>query len=203
MENKEITKEDYEHLIKKQILSFNLHKNQSYVDRLMKEGEIKGLSKLKNYYKNVIEAKYLQKQEKLKSFKDKETSMKKFDIAKEGPKIAKEIYSVYRQCDVSLSRLKEELCVLKALEKLFIQLDRDVEDALTSIDILDRLKENKGKYSPDVQARVDAGKCALKRPGGKKKFPCDNSIVPGTKYCKEHLKKYEPIMYADIFPEGE
>jgi len=198
-------KENYENLIKKQILSFDLHKNQSYVDRLMKEGEIKGLLKLQKFYRNTIEAKYLIKQEKLKSFKSIEASMKKFDIEKDGPKVAKEIYFAYKQLLVVIHRLRDELCILKATEKIFADLDRDVENTLTSLDILSELKEVREvkKYSPDVQIRVDNNLCALKRPGGKKKFVCNNEIVPGTKYCKEHLKKYEPIIYTDIFPEGE
>ena len=193
---------DYEKLLKRQIISFDLHKNQSYVDRLMKEGEIRGLIKLKNFYLNIIKAKYIQKQEKMKSFKNIEDSLKKFDILKHGEKASIDLYKVYKQIDSSITNLRDELNILKATEFVFATLDKDIENSLTSLDILEQIKETKGKFSPDVKVRVDAGLCGLKRPGGKKKFSCNGKVVTGTKYCKEHLKKYDPISYTDIFEEN-
>jgi hypothetical protein len=203
MMNEQKNENNFDKLLKKQILAFELHKNQSYVDRLLKEGEIKGLLKLQSFYKSIIEAKYMQKQEKLKSFKSYEVSLKKYNIDTDGPKVAKELYKVYKYLENSISALRDELSILKATENIFSILDRDIEDSLTNLDILNNLKENKGKFSPDVQARVDAGLCGLKRPGGKKKFICDGKIIQGTKYCKEHLIKYDPVTYTDIFEQGE
>jgi len=194
---------DYNNLLKKQILAFELHKNQSYVDRLMKEGEIKGLLKLKTFYQSVIKAKYMLKQEKLKSFKSYEVSLKKYNIDVDGPKVAKELYDVYSQLENTLVTLGNDLNILRATEMIFSSLDADIEKSLTSLDLLEELRQNKDKYSPDVQVRVDAGLCGLKRPGGKKKFVCDAEVVPGTKYCKKHLLKYNPVKYSDIFDESD
>jgi len=194
---------DYDKLLEKQILAFDLHKNQSYVERLMKEGEIKGYTDLLHLYKSVMEAKYLQAKEKLKSFKGIENAMKKFNIDTDGPKYSKDIHKFYRLLNSKIKTARNELNIMKATENIFNLLSNDVENSLTSLDILNTVKENKRKYSPDVQLRVDSGKCALKRPGGKKKFSCDCKVILGAKYCKEHLKQYSPLDYTDIFPEGE
>ena len=195
------TETDYEKLLKKQILAFDLHKNQSYVNRLLKEGEIKGYIKLQAFYKTVLEARYIQKEETKKSFKDIETSMKKFKIDIDGPKISSDIYRFYQMLTNNLKTSRDDLAVLKATESIFLDLSIDVENSLTSLDILEKIASNKGRYSNDVQARIDSGFCGLKRPGGTKKFNCDGEVVEGTKYCKEHLKQHDPIAYTDIFPE--
>jgi len=193
--------QDFDLLLKKQILAFDLRKKQTYLDRVMKEGEIKGYTSLIQLYKSVLEAKYLVQEEKKKSFKSVEASMKKFDLAKFGKKSEKELYNIYSTLVSKEAQAKNELCILKGTEQVFNVLNKDLYYSLTSMDILERLKTK--EYPKDVELRINSGKCALKRPGGKQKFSCDNEIVEGTKYCKEHLMKYEPVLYTDIFPEEE
>jgi hypothetical protein len=154
--------------LKKQILAFELHKNQTYVDRLLKEGEIQGYKKILDVYSGLL---------------DNEDIKKSYNTIKK-----------------LLDKSIEELNYLKGSEYVFNKLNEDIENNLTSLDILEKIKFKK-EYSKDIQVRIDNGKCALKRPGGKKKFMCDDEVVKGTKYCKEHLKKYEPIKYTEIFPK--
>jgi hypothetical protein len=158
--------------LKRQILAFDLHKKQTYVDRIMKEGEIIGLKRMIKLYQNLMEN---NPSDEFKVY---------HDILKN-----------------SLHTATDELYILKASENIFSTLDKDVQDSLTSLDILERVKIQKDEFSPDVQARIKTGKCALKRPGGKKKFSCDDNIIAGTKYCKTHLKKYEPIKYCELIPK--
>lgn len=150
--------------MKKMVLSYELHKNQTYVDRLLKEGELEGYKKIKSLYKGNIleEQKYL-------------------------------ILILDGKIQIAL----EELQVLKAQEKIFNLMSKDLEDNLATLDIGTLIKENKSKYPSDITERIKTGKCALKRPG-KGGFVCDKDIVKGSKYCKEHLKKYDKITYTDL-----
>jgi len=198
-------KENLDKVFEKLVLGYELQKNQSYVDRIMAEGELSVLVKLKKYYEILMESKFLAKERKSKNFKDDETSLKKWDVNKQGKKITPETYSLYKDLENEIIKAKEKICIKKSLEELFNKMNKNLEETLFSTDLLNDLieaKKNK-KYPVDVQLRIDSGKCALKRPGSAKKFSCDNEVVEGTKYCKEHLKKYDPITYTDIFPNEE
>jgi len=151
-----------ETLLKKQVLAFELHKNQSYVDRLLKEGEIIGI-------KSILES--------IKDDKIKELAESK------------------------LNKLNDELIELKAIEKVFLKLDQDIENSLNSMDILNELKENR-EHSKDVLARLNENKCCMKKPGILK-FPCNNEIVKGSKYCLEHLQKYDKVLYTHLVSNNE
>lgn len=158
-----------DNLVKKMVLSYELHKNQTYVDRLLKEGEIEGYKKIKILYKGNIS----KEQEYLLSILDS-----KIQIA------------------------QEELVILKAQENILNLMNKDLEDNLGTLDIASLIKENKSKYPIDITERIKTGKCALKRPG-KGDFICDNPIVKGSKYCKEHNYKYNKITYTDLVnPDG-
>ena len=183
-------------LMKKQVLLFDMRKKQSYVDRLMKEGELQGYTKLKEFYKKVLEAKYLVKEEKKKSFKDVETSMNNFDIYLFGSKNEADLYEIYATLNTKISSTSQDVVQLKARELVFADLDKDLMNSLNSLDILEELKTK--KIPKDVSARIKNGLCALKRPGGKQKFICDNEVLEGSKYCEEHLIKYDPILYTEL-----
>lgn len=158
-----------DNLVKRMVLSYELHKNQTYVDRLLKEGEIEGYKKIKILYKGNIS-------------KDKE-----YLIA---------------ILDGKIQIAQEELQILKAQENIFNLMSKDLEDNLSTLDIASLIKENKSKYPADITERIKTGKCALKRPG-KGGFTCDKELVKGSKYCEEHLKKYDKITYTDLVsPDG-
>ncbi len=146
------------------VLSYELHKNQTYVDRLLKEGEISGYKKILKLYDGKID----ENQEYL------------FPILKGKIVVA-----------------QEELLILKAQERIFNIMSKDLEDNLSTLDIDNLIKENKSKYPEDVTSRIKLGKCALKRPG-KGGFTCDDDIITGSKYCKAHLEKYDKISFIDL-----
>jgi hypothetical protein len=79
------------------------------------------------------------------------------------------------------------------------KLDSDLENNLRSLDLLDRLSNK--EVPKDIEIRISSGKCALKRPG-KVKFPCENEILEGEQYCKEHLKEFKPERYIELFGDN-
>jgi len=100
--------------------------------------------------------------------------------------------------ETKILKAREELSILKAKEEILNEMNKNLEEILSTMDIQEILS-NKNKFPEDVKSRIETGKCALKRPG-KGGFVCDNEVITGTKYCKEHLKKYEKLTYADLFP---
>lgn len=156
-------------LLKRMILSYELHKNQAYVDRLLKEGEISGYQKI----------------------------LKIYNTALNNGKIIEADLIVLLQSRISIA--KEELIILKAQENIFNLMNENLEDNLGTLDIANLIKENISKYPADVTARIKMRLCALKRPG-KGGFTCNKDIINGSKYCDEHLKKYDKITYTDLVP---
>jgi len=151
-----------EHLMKKMILSYELFKNQSYVDRLLKEGEIQGYKKILLSY---------------------ETNINEQDL----------IFIIKNR----IKKAEDELIILKAQEKIMNKMNKELEDNLSTLDITEIINENIMKYPLDVTERIKTNKCALKRPG-KGGFNCNKPLIKGSKYCKEHLKKYDKITYTDL-----
>jgi len=95
-----------EKLLRKMVLSYELHKNQAYVERLLKEGEIEGYKKILNIYKSA-------------SIKNKIIDEKDLIIILQGKiKIA-----------------TDELFILKAQENIFNLMNKDLEDNLVSLDL--------------------------------------------------------------------
>lgn len=165
-------KDTYDKLLKKMVISYNLYKKQAYVDRLMKEGELQGYNKILSVYNsNTVE-----------EFQEEINALK---VILKG----------------RINQTKDQIKVLKAKEELMSKMDLDLEENLSSLDILNQLEENKDKYPKDVQVRVDNNLCALKRPG-KGGFVCDKPVVKGSKYCKEHLEQFDKLLYADLFPKA-
>jgi len=193
---------NYENLFKLMIKKFDLFKKQSTTDSLIKKGEINAINKMTNIIETQIKALYLAKEEKKKSFKDSETSLKKFNINEFGPKYAKELYSALSFSKSTLTKNKAELNHFMAVEKLFELLDNNLESSLSDLDLLSAMEKSREKPSKDIEVRMETGKCALKRPG-RIKFPCEKDLVPGEKYCKEHLKQFHPDRYFDIFENLE
>jgi hypothetical protein len=161
---------DGEKLLKKMVLSYELFKNQTYVERLMKEGEVQGYKKIISIYNAAIE---------------------------QGNEIDKSLFIILQ---TKIQVAQEELQVLKAQENILNKMNQDLENNLSTMDISLIIEENikNNKYPKDVQARIKAGFCALKRPG-KGGFTCKQPIVNGTKYCKEHLEKYDKLAFVDLF----
>jgi hypothetical protein len=197
-----LEEKDYNKLFSLLVKKFDLHKKQSTTDIFIKKGEISALGKIATILENQIKGKYLEKQRKLKSYKDDETSMKKFDLHSFGSKNAKEVYTVLQLTNANIAKEKSLMNQTVALEKLFEILDGNVEQSLRELDMYKVIEENKSNLPKDVEIRMGTGKCALKRPG-RVKFPCDNELVPGEKYCKEHLKQFNPERYYELFEETE
>lgn len=197
-----VTKEDYNKLFSLMVKKFDLHKKQSTTDIFISKGEISALNKIYIILENQIKGAFLEKQRKLKSYKDDKTSLKKFDLHTFGSKHSPGIYSVLQ---ITKSKISKENTLMNqtiALEKLFEILDSDVEQSLREMDLYKVMEDNRSNLPKDVEMRISTGKCALKRPG-RIKFPCDNELVPGEKYCKEHLKQFNPERYFDLFEENE
>ena len=193
---------DYNKLFSLLVKKFDLHKKQSTTDIFIKKGEISALGKIATILENQIKGKFLEQQRKLKSYKDDETSMKKFDIHSFGPKNTNEIYSVLQITNANISKEKTLMNQTIALEKLFEILDGNIEQSLRELDMYKIIEDNKSNVPKDVEIRMGTGKCALKRPG-RTKFPCDNELVPGEKYCEEHLKQFNPEKYYELFEDKE
>jgi len=165
-----MSKTQTDNILKKMVLSYELHKNQTYVERLLKEGEINGYKKILHTYES----------------SDDQESLK-------------EIYTIL---NTRIRKAQEELVILKAQEEILNKMNSDLENNLISLDINSLLEKTKTKYSPDVQKRINKGLCGLKRPG-KGGFVCENEVIQGSKYCKEHLKKYDKIRYTDLIDEND
>ena len=193
---------DYNKLFSLLVKKFDLHKKQSTTDIFIKKGEISALNTIIKTLEAQIKSKYINKQRKLKSFKNDENSMKKFDIHSFGPKHSKEIYAVLQLIKGKLSKEQGLMNETVALEKLFDVLDSNLEKSLRELDMFKFIDERKNNNSKDIEVRMTTGKCALKRPG-RVKFPCDNDLVPGEKYCKEHLKLFNPERYYDLYEESK
>ena len=181
----------FELMVKK----FDLHKKQSTTDVFIKKGEINSINKLITLFEMQIKAKFLEAQRKLKSYKSDEVSMAKFSMDIHGPKYP-DLFNTYLYLKVSKTKEINVYSELTAKEKLFEILDKNLEESLRELDLLE-IMSNK-KIAQDVQIRLNTGKCAMKRPG-RVKFPCDEELVEGEKYCKEHLKQFHPERYFEIF----
>lgn len=197
-----MTEQEYDKLFNLMVKKFDLHKKQSTTDVFIKKGEISAIQKIINLTESQIKSKFLEKQRKLKSYKDDETSMKKFNIDTFGTKECKDIFGVYQYTKATLSRERAELSELEAIERVFDRLDLNLDESIRDIDLINTIKENKNNVSKDVEVRMQSGKCALKRPG-RVKFPCNEPLVEGEKYCKEHLKQFNPERYYEIFETEE
>jgi len=152
-----------DYVMKKMILSYELMKNQAYVDRLLKEGELKGYKKIKQLY--------LQGE-------------------------VEDTIMVILSTKISLS--SEELQMLKAKEDILNEMNSNLEELLSTMDITNLMK--KAKYPKDVQARISQNLCALKRPG-KGGFNCDEELIKGSKYCRSHLEKFDKVRFTDLIDE--
>jgi len=184
---------EFEILLKKQVLSFNKNKKQSYVNRLLKEGEIIGLNSILLKFKEIIEVKYI--------IENKLSELPKDFIFNKSKN--KDLIIAYNLIKEKLNKAETELIQLKAIEDVINEINKDLENNLSSMDIKDKLSLYKNKFSNDVQARINSGLCGLKRPGGNKKFSCENPVISETKYCKKHLLKYNPILYSELFKEDK
>jgi len=201
-ETQNIQEKDYNKLFSLLVKKFDLHKKQSSADVFIKKGEISALNKIITILETQIKGKFLDKQRKLKSYKDDETAMKKFNINVFGPKNAPEIYSVYQLTKSNIAKEEASMNETVALEKLFELLDNNLTESLKELDLFKVMEEGKTNVAKDVELRMNTGKCALKRPG-RVKFPCNNELVQGEKYCKEHLKQFNPERYYDLFEESK
>jgi hypothetical protein len=184
-------------LMELMVRSFNLYKKQSTAEALIKKGELISYERTKSILENQIKIQFLEKERSKKNYKDDETSMKKFNIDdfKESS-----IYISLQYINSSIFRIKNELLKAEAIENVIDKLDNDLENNLRSLDLLDKLSNK--ETSKDIEIRLSSRKCALKRPG-KVKFPCDNELVTGEQYCKEHLKQFKPERYIELFEKGE
>lgn len=197
--NKEIENNILSILVKK----INLNKKQTESEVLIQKGSIVALERMILLLENEILIRYINKEKNSKSFKDEETSLKKYNLDEVGDKVAPETYSVLLSTKLMLEKERSVLIDKIALENLFLKLDDNLENTLVELDLLDFL-ESKSSVSKDVEIRMGTGLCALKRPG-RVKFPCNDNIVEGEKYCKEHLKMFTPEKYFEKFdiPEKE
>ena len=91
-----------------------------------------------------------------------------------------------------LEDVKQELNYIKAKEDLLNRMNKNLDETLKTLDF----DMSPPKYPKDVQTRIDKGLCSLKRPG-KGGFICNNTIIPDTKYCKEHLQQFDKITYLE------
>lgn len=199
----QVTEEDYNKIIKYMIKSYDLFKKQSKGDSLIQEGKVSALEDMKRVIIYGIKSRFLDKERKKKTFKSDEKAMEKFSIDKIGPQF-KELYTIYTFLTGSITKEREELVVLQATERLMERMDSELENSLVELSMLEEARNRADNIYPiDVKVRIDNNLCGLKRPGGKKPFPCDSQPVEGTKYCKEHLKKYEPLKYAEMFENSE
>lgn len=193
------TEEDYNHIIKYMIKSYDLYKKQSKTESLIQEGKLKALEDMRQVIVQGVKSRYLEKERKRKTYKDDESVMAKFDISKIGPQY-NEMYTIYTFLEGSINKERAELTILQASERLLERMDSELENALTEMSLAEEVRNRDATVYPlDIKVRVDNNLCGLKRPGGKKLFPCDGAIVAGTKYCQEHLKMYEPVKYSEIF----
>lgn len=177
------------------IKSFNLYKKQSTAESLIKKGELISYERTKNILENQLKIKFLEKERTKKSYKDDETSMKKFDV---NDFKGSELFNTLQYINVTITKLKNELLKAEAIEAVIERLDSDLENNLRSLDLLDRLSNK--EIPKDIEARLSTGKCALKRPG-RNKFPCDNPVLEGEQYCKDHLREFKPERYIELFGE--
>lgn len=190
---------DYDMVLKYLIKSYDLYKKQSKADSLMQEGKVSALEDMRQLVLGGIKSRYLEKERKRKAFKDDETAMGKFSIEKIGPSY-KELYTIYTLLDGQINKERDELVILKATERLMERMDSELENSLVELSMLEEVRSRATTVYPlDVKVRLDANLCGLKRPGGRKVFPCDEPPVEGTKYCKEHLKMHEPVLYSELF----
>lgn len=194
-----MTEQTVEKMFELMVKKFDLHKKQSTTDTLIKKGEIQSINKLIALFETQIKAKYIESQRKLKSFKSDEISMSKFSMDIHGVKYP-DLYNTYQYLKVSKTKEINLYSELTAKEKLFEILDKNLEDSLRDLDLLETM--SKKELAQDVQIRIDTGKCALKRPG-RIKFPCDSELVQGEKYCKEHLKQFHPERYFELFDKEQ
>lgn len=194
---------DYSNLFTLLVKKFNLHKKQSSTDVFIKKGEITALGKILSILEALIKSKYIEKQRLTKTYKDDETSLKKYKIDEFGSKFTPDIYSVYQYIKTTLIQEKGELTEINAVERVFDKLDLNLENSLRDLDLLNVITESRNNPNSTIGSRTSEGICSMTRPG-RNKFPCNEVIVPGTVYCKEHLKQFKPDVYFDIFDkEGE
>lgn len=186
---------EYNKLFSLMVKKFDLHKKQTSTDVFIKRGEIAALNKIKLVIESQIKTDYLEIKRKLEDYIDDETSMIDFDInSKEITE--KELYNTYQYIINSINKEKIKLTELSSLEKVFDILDKNLEDSLKDLDLLGKIEKNKTNIPKDIEARIKTNKCSFKRPG-RVKFPCNEELVPGEKYCKEHLKQFNPEIYFD------
>jgi len=91
-----------------------------------------------------------------------------------------------------IEEIRLELIYIKAKEELIIRMNENLDENLITLDFDMTPK----KIPKDVEIRMNAGLCALKRPG-KGGFVCKKPNIAGRKYCLEHLEKHNKIAYAE------
>jgi hypothetical protein len=164
------------------------NKDISTIDRLKLEGQILAHKNTIKVLNNSIKLEYYEEHKTLENYTEKQ--------AKE---TNPNTYDVIRYLENELTKLEEQVAVHKAIEKISEKMDSDLIDILHKHDVTELLQEayNDGD---EMVKRFKNKDCCYRR-FGKDKFPCDNKVVKGQKYCKTHLKQFDIVAYTEIFGE--